>query len=563
MLFERLILSFKDWKLSTKFQIFSSAVVMVCVMITASVCLWHVYRDVTQGAVATMEGRLRVMWEFVISKDTLMKEGGTDASATLSDRIRNAKIEVSDGKLMVGLYAVNDTYDIVDKIKELFGGTATIFMNDVRLSTNVLKPDGSRAIGTKLTGPAYEAVFTKGKPYRGEASVLGKPYFVAYDPIKNAKGEVIGALYVGEPRDTFFGSFHRVEIAAGVTALVLVGLFSLIVFFYSRATTKPLREGVEIANRLAGGDLTATFTGEGRDEMGQLLGAMRHMAERWRHVIGQVKTAADSMTSASHQLSTGADQMSKGSSVQAERASLVATSSEEMSQKVLDVAKNTGSISESAKATAKTARDGETVVNRAVSEVKEIAHTVNDSAGFVKSLGDRSNQIGEIVGVINDIADQTNLLALNAAIEAARAGEQGRGFAVVADEVRKLAERTAGATSEIGTMIKAIQGEVAKAVEVMAHATSKVDEGVKFSEEAGHSLGIIVKSVDGLQTMVQQIASAAEEMSTTSEQISRDIEQIATVSRETSGSSEQTARASTELAELSINLQGIVGEFKL
>jgi len=241
----------------------------------------------------------------------------------------------------------------------------------------------------------------------------------------------------------------------------------------------------------------------------------------------------------------------------------VAASSEEMSHTVLDVAQNAGSISKSASKTAETARDGGSVVDRAVNEVKEIAVTVNDSAKFVTSLGDRSKQIGEIVGVIDDIADQTNLLALNAAIEAARAGEQGRGFAVVADEVRKLAERTASSTSEIGTMIRGIQEEVRKAVEVMGLATTKVDQGVKYSEEAGASLGVIVKSVDDLQLMVQQIASATEEMSATSDQISKDVEQIATISRETSNASGQTAVASGDLANLAASLQNIVGEFRL
>ncbi len=229
--------------------------------------------------------------------------------------------------------------------------------------------------------------------------------------------------------------------------------------------------------------------------------------------------------------------MSKGSAVQAERTAVVSTSSEEMSQTVLDVAKNASSISVSASDTVHTARDGETVVNRAVKEVKEIAFTVNDSSRFVHSLGERSKQIGEIVGVINDIADQTNLLALNAAIEAARAGEQGRGFAVVADEVRKLAERTGQATSEIGTMIKSVQDEVGKAVEIMAGATSKVDQGVRLSEEAGSALTSIVTRVDDLQAIMQHIASATEEMSATSEEITREIEQIAIISRETSSSS--------------------------
>jgi len=347
--------------------------------------------------------------------------------------------------------------------------------------------------------------------------------------------------------------FGLVTLGCGVAATVIV----------KRSITVPLAESVRIADLLAKGELDVQVDAARKDEVGKLLASMKNMVEKWRGVVSQIMATAAKLSSAATELSASAAQMSKGSATQAERTGVVSSSSEEMSQTVLDVARNAGSVSKSANDTAATAREGETVVNRAVKEVKEIAFTVSDSSRFVHSLGERSKQIGEIVGVINDIADQTNLLALNAAIEAARAGEQGRGFAVVADEVRKLAERTASSTSEIGTMIRGIQQEVDKAVDIMANATSKVDQGVKLSEEAGSALTSIVTSVDGLQAIMQQIASATEEMSATSEEITKEIEQIATISRETSSSSEQTARASEELAELSTALQTIVKEFRL
>jgi methyl-accepting chemotaxis protein len=255
--------------------------------------------------------------------------------------------------------------------------------------------------------------------------------------------------------------------------------------------------------------------------------------------------------------------MSKGAREQAARAQQVATASEEMSQTILDVAKNTSSIETSATDTAKLAKDGEVVVDRSVEKVKSIAKTIGESAELIKLLGERSNQIGAIISVINEIADQTNLLALNAAIEAARAGDAGRGFAVVADEVRKLAERTGNSTSEIGGMIKSIQDEVHRAVVSMENITTEVKSGVDLSSQAGDVLRGIVASVDQLHVMVQQIASASEEMASTSDEINRDIETIASVSRETSGSSEQVAQASNELAGLSVNLEKAVSGFRV
>ena len=188
---------------------------------------------------------------------------------------------------------------------------------------------------------------------------------------------------------------------------------------------------------------------------------------------------------------------------------------------------------------------------------------VGESADLIKTLGERSNQIGNIIGVIKDIADQTNLLALNAAIEAARAGEQGRGFAVVADEVRKLAERTTNATSEISGMIQSIQVEVGKAVLSTDYATQQVDVGVDLSTQAGGALLNIVGSVSGLHQMVQQIASATEEMSQVSDQMSRDISTIAESSKGILSRAAEISLSSSDLADLSARLHGIASQFRV
>jgi len=346
-----------------------------------------------------------------------------------------------------------------------------------------------------------------------------------------------------------------------IIGLAVIGIAIFLAIILTRSIVKPLNNGVEIANRLAQGDLTTQIEVTGNDETSQLLEAMKNMTNSLRNIISEVKTAATNVASASHQLSASSEQMSKGAGQQAEKASQVATASEEMSQTVFDIAKNTSNIETSATKTAKLAKEGKDVVGKSVEEVEAIAKTIDDSSRLIKSLGERSTQIGEIISVINEIADQTNLLALNAAIEAARAGEVGRGFAVVADEVKKLAERTANSTSEIGGMINSIQEEVKQVVLSMESVTRQVSTGVELSAQAGNVLGDIVVSVDELHTMVQQIASATEEMAATSEEISKDIESIAAVSRDTSTSSDHIAYASQEMSRLAINLEKNVGGF--
>ena len=358
-------------------------------------------------------------------------------------------------------------------------------------------------------------------------------------------------------------SLGQIIVVLLVISLIIIVSGLLIAWYLTSSVVRPLIRAVDVSKSIANGDLTVKIESDSTDETGQLLNSMNNMVANLKKLIAGIKETSSNMASASEQLSASSEEMSKGVISQSDRSTQIASAAHEMAQTVVEIARNASSIATSASGTANIAKEGEDIVDKSVSEVKDIAATVSESSKVMVSLGERSRQIGDIIRVISEIADQTNLLALNAAIEAARAGEQGNGFAVVADEVRKLAERTAKATSEIGSMIGAIQDEVQKSVTSMDEVSKMVGTGVDFSTQTGEALHKIVSSVSELQMMVHQIASATKEMSATSEQISGDIMAVANVSKETSTGSEQIAGASSEVARLASKLLEMGGQFKV
>lgn len=310
------------------------------------------------------------------------------------------------------------------------------------------------------------------------------------------------------------------------------------------------------------GDLTFRLHADSNDEIGKAAAAFNRFMDQLQNIISKVKQATDRVATASAQLSATSVQVAKGSHSQVQQAGQAATSMDEMKSTVMDVAKNASAASSFSKGATEMAQRGGSVINKTVAGMQNIAQSVEGAAFVIDSLGKSSDQIGEIVSLINDIADQTNLLALNAAIEAARAGEQGRGFAVVADEVRKLAERTGKATAEIAKMIKTIQGDTKKAVVSMKQGTTEVENGVVLVNQAGESLLQIVDGSQRLSDMISQIATAAEEQSAVSANVSDSVESIAHIAKENNSAVNQITGASEDLLKLSIDLQKMVGLFK-
>ncbi len=319
----------------------------------------------------------------------------------------------------------------------------------------------------------------------------------------------------------------------------------------------------EVIEAVTAGDLTRQLDVEHDDEVGTLMRKINQMVSDLGKLIREVHIAGNSLGEASEQISSAAEEMSSGSSEQANQTNEVATAMEQMSRTIIESSKNATDAAEMARKAAQLANEGEKVFQDTIGGMTKIAQIVNKSAETVDKLGKSSAQIGEIIQVIDDIADQTNLLALNAAIEAARAGEQGRGFAVVADEVRKLAERTTSATKEIASMIKRIQSETTQVVTAMTQGNIEAENGMKLADRAADSLSEIITSVNSVMSMINQIAAASQEQSSASEQISHNVENISTVAKQVSGAAADMAKTAETLNSLTAHLRSLIERFNI
>lgn len=346
-------------------------------------------------------------------------------------------------------------------------------------------------------------------------------------------------------------------------AIVIVAALALLWWLVERTIMDPIRLAVANADRIASGDLTRDIEVKGGGEAAQLLASLAGMQSQLRSMILEASRMAEAVASAAAGLAETADQINRGSQAQTEESNAAAAAIEEITVSIGHVADNAGAATQLAQSASTAAVDGKARVECVSSDINAAAATSRSSAELVQRLTERTHQIGSIVSVIRDVADQTNLLALNAAIEAARAGEQGRGFAVVADEVRKLAERTAKATAEITEMIESIRLGTGDVVTTMGDSARKVDESVQSAAKAATVLDDIDRQARAARDGIDAIAHASREQKAAAEQIARNVERIARMVEDNFHASQRANGAAHELSQRSRSLQQTVNNFRL
>ena len=369
---------------------------------------------------------------------------------------------------------------------------------------------------------------------------------------------------LGQEKHLFSSGTYRKSLLISAAILVFAAaLFLFVSMVVTKTILSPIKKMVGVIEGISNGDLTRRVDALSGDEIGEMGKHLNASMDRLLTTIAQFSKSSLVISGTANVLDSATKQMTAGVEQAAFQANSVATASEEMSTTSSEIANNCVTAAKSSEKASNAATTGESIINGIVAVMNRINGIVNASAKIIVSLGEKSDQIGEVINLIGDIADQTNLLALNAAIEAARAGEHGRGFAVVADEVRKLAEKTTEATRRIGNDIKGMQSETKQAVSSMEGGVKEVGIGAEEAKKSGDALRDILKQINTVTVEIGQIAVASEQQTATTNEIAGNIQRISEAMREASKNVGENASAASQMAKLSVEMQKIVAQFKL
>ena len=513
--------------------IFSSAILLVLFVIMGAVG-WHgskAVKSTTSNAYLMEKGSMHLQGIFRGINEFIIDEG-----EPLSIELTNYHLDGFDA-IMTTLKEDLKDPELHSQLTEKIGPLWSIVREG---SKSFLKNNPYISVDDDKAMMEYGGIIAQGRGLLQEAETLSKSTQEAAATIAK-----------------------RTERTDNIAKTIILAMLVVLLISIYRSITTPIKELINIATEFGQGNFNKNMNDNRKDEFGIVASQFNMAIEKLNDILSNIKNITGSLAANSEKVSATASQIADNAKEQSSQTTTVATSMEELNASFEDVARNTSMAADSSKEASELALSGGDVVSKSVSGMDNIANSVQETAKSIGALGKSSEQIGEIIQVINDIASQTNLLALNAAIEAARAGEQGRGFAVVADEVRKLAERTTTATNEIGEMISGFQTEITSAVDSMKSGTSEVEAGVALSRNAGQALKQIMEAAQNVTDMVQQIATAAEEQSSTGMDISSSVESVSTLTQYTAESAQQSSETVNDMSAQVQQLYNLVSEFTL
>ena len=498
--------------------------------------------------------------------------------------------EIINGTLYKGETKLDDNFEIVDELGELTGNNVTIFSGDTRVATT-FQNAGKRSVGTKASDEVIEVVLKGGQNFTGEAEVLGDKYFCVYSPIKNSSGQNIGMLFMGIPKaEISMLQSALIRNLAIVTVIVLV-VVGLLISFVITKTISPLQDVRRTMHKIADGDLSSKMLEvSGNDEIADMAASANHMQESISKILKEIVEATQKVAASGEELTTNASQtaesihqvanniveMAENTERQSDSLGEINKQTTEMNNEMVELRQSGEGMRKVAEDTLDGTKEGHQAVRNAMNAMNKMAERMDASSKVVENLGERSKEVGKIIDTISGIAEQTNLLALNAAIEAARAGEAGRGFAVVADEVRKLAEQSAVAAQNISNIISGIQDDTMTAVDAMEKGNDEVKNGTQIVQETGEVFSKIERLVEELYSQINLSQTKIENADKGSSNISETVKTVSKFGRTVAGDAqtvsatteEQTAMmhditdASHSLVELAQDLQNKVSRFK-
>lgn len=458
-------------------------------------------------------------------------------------------------------FGLNLAQDFAERFRDEFG---------VDIAIHLLDGGQVETIASTITGKSLVSLDTvrsawQGEEVLGRQTIGGTPYATLTSNLDDFSGQPIAVVEIAMDRSFYAQSIAETRRFVLLMAVIAIAIALGVAYLLAQSIVKPLRETVANLRDIADGegDLTQRLDESGHDELSELAQVYNQFVGKIQDLIRQVSDATHQMATSTEELSHVASESREGAQAQRDHTTQVATAMHQMTVSIQEIAANTHQAASTAEATTDTTEQGRAAVSRNVTTIDELAQEVLSAADTIKELEQQSIDIGQVLEVIGNIAAQTNLLALNAAIEAARAGEQGRGFAVVADEVRNLAQRTQQSTGEIEQIVQSIQSSTHNVVAAMARNRLKTDSAVTEANTTAERLVEIKSSVDAIHDMNTQVAAAVEEQSHVAEDVNRSINTISDIAEQSEQSVGQTAHASRELAQLASRLQTLVGRFKI